>query len=32
MRRISLLLMAILLLIVTAGGSPIANLTDSLQG
>ena len=32
MRRISLLLMAILLLIVTAGGSPVATSTDSWQG
>jgi predicted methyltransferase len=32
MRRISLLLMAILLLIVTAGGSPVATSTDLWQG
>jgi predicted methyltransferase len=32
MRRISLLLTAILLLMVTAGGSPVANITDSWQG
>lgn len=32
MRRISLLLTAILLLIVTAGGSPVANLTGSWRG